>query len=80
MANVNNTNVYIGKSENKPEYSESVPLKYLDEAKLVNDKKIVSIDIASIILRKYEQNVLQISCLNFQHFLFFFSLFAIHIR
>ena len=43
MANVNNINVYIGKSKNKPEQSELSPLKYLVEAKLVNDKKIVPI-------------------------------------
>ena len=41
MANVNNTNVYIGKSENKSEWSELSPLKFLVEAKLVNDKKVV---------------------------------------
>ena len=65
MANGNNANVYIGKSKNKSELSELFPLKYLVAATLVNDKKIVSIDLASMILRKYEQSVLQSLCLNF---------------
>ena len=61
--------------KNKSEWSKLFPLKYLVEAKLVNDKKIVSIDIASMILRKYEQSVLQSLCLTFSTFFFHFIIY-----
>ena len=82
MANVNNTNVYIGTSKNRSEWSDLSPLKFLVEVKLVNVKIIVSTDIASMILRIYEQSVLQSLCSIYQHFFIFFfiSLFAIHIH
>ena len=44
-------------------------MKFLVEAKRVNDKKIVSTNIASMILRKYEQSVLQSLCLIFFHYI-----------
>ena len=68
MANVNNTNVYIGTSKYRSEWSELPPFKFLVEVKLVNDKIIVSTDIASMILRKYEHSVLQPLCSINQHF------------
>ena len=57
MANVNNTNVYVGKSKNRSKSSELHPLKFAFEIQLFNDKIIVSTDIASMIFRKYEQSV-----------------------
>ena len=55
-------------------------MKFSVEVKLVNGKIIVSIDIASIILRKYAQKCFAIIVLNLSTFLdFFISLYAIHI-
>ena len=45
MTNVDNTNVYIGKSKNRSEGCELYPLKFLDEVGLVNDDIMVSADI-----------------------------------
>ena len=56
----------------KSELSELSPLKFLVEANLVNYKKIVSTNIASMILRKYGQSVLQSLCLIYQLFGGFF--------
>ena len=51
------------------------------KAKLINNKKKVSTDRASMILRKHERNVLQSLCSIYKHFLnFFISLYAIYIN
>ena len=39
-----------------------LPLNFLVKVKLLNDKMIVSTNIASMILRKYGQSVLQSLC------------------
>ena len=59
MANVSSTNVCTVKSKNRSEGCELSFLKFLAEVNLVNDKIIVSTDKALMILRKYEQSVLQ---------------------
>ena len=47
----------------------------------INNKKKVSTDGASMILRKHEQSVLQSLCSIYKHFLdLFISLYAIHIH
>ena len=75
MANVNNTNVYIGKSKNRSQWGELSLLWFLVELGLVNGGIKVSTDTASMILRKYEQSVLQSLCSIGQHFVDFFCLF-----
>ena len=58
-----------------------VPWVIKSQAKIINNKKKVSTDRASMILRKLEQSVLQSLCSIYQHFLdLFISLYAIHIH
>ena len=58
-----------------------VPWVIKSQAKFINNKKKVSTDRASMILRKHEQSVLQKLCSIYQHFLdLFISLYAIHIH
>ena len=54
-----------------------VSLVICGELGLVNGGIIVSTDTASMILRKYKQSVLQSLCSIGQHFLDFFSSYAI---
>ena len=80
MANVNNTNVYIGKSKNESEWSELSPLKFLVEAKLEkNSKYWYSFNDS----KKIGTKCFVITVLNLSTFLFFFffiTLYAIHIH
>ena len=58
-----------------------VPWAIKSQAKFINNKKKVSTDRASMILRKHEHCVLQSLCSIYKHFLdLFFSLCAIHIH
>ena len=71
-------NVYIYKPINRSEWTSYVPWVIKFWAKFINNKKKVSTDRASMILRKHEQSVLQ-SMLNLSTF-FFICLYAIHIH
>ena len=58
-----------------------VPWAIKSKAKLIDNKKKVSTDRASMILRKYELSVSQSLCLIYNIFLIFFiSLYAIYIH
>ena len=69
-------NVYIYKPINRSEWR-----VIKSRAKFINNKKKVSTDRASMIVRKHEQSVLKSLCSIYQHFLdLFISLYAIHIH
>ena len=61
-------NVYIYKPINRSEWRSYVPWVIKSKAKLINNKKKVSTDRASMILRKHEQSVFQSLCSIYQHF------------
>ena len=74
-------NVYIYKPINRSEWRSCVTWVIKSKAKLINNKKKVSTDRASMILRRHEQSVLQSLCSIYKHFLdLFISLYAIHIH
>ena len=74
-------NVYIYKPINRSEWKSYVPWVIKSLAKFINNKKKVSTDRASMILRKHGQSVLQSLCSIYQHFLdLLISLYAIHIH
>ena len=81
MANVNNSNVYIYKPINRSEWTSYFPWSNKFKQNQIKNKKKVSTDRASMILRKHEQSVLQSMCSIYQNFLdLFISLYESHIH